>query len=493
MATAARTTQICRNFINGQWVESRSGKTMERRNPANLDEVVAVVPLSTREEVREAIAAAKAAFPAWRDTPAPVRGKIIGKAAALLTEQKEEVARILTHEEGKIYKESLVEVQRAINIVEFMAGEGRRLGGQTLPSEMPNTFAYTIKQPLGVVGAITPWNFPVAIPFWKAAPALVTGNTMVMKPAEITPLTALKMAEIFAQAGLPPGVLNIVLGAGEDVGDELVQHPDVHAISFTGSNEVGGIIYAAGARKMKKCQCEMGGKNPLVILSDADLKLAVESAASGAFGSSGQRCTATSRVVVEEKIADQFVSMLVARAKEFTTGDGFDENVAVGPLVDENQIETVMRYLEIGKREAKLLLGGGRVTGGMHDRGLFISPTIFDHVKWDSTIAQEEIFGPVLSVIRVPNFEEALRVANSVKYGLSSSIYTNDSAKIHAFIDRIESGMTHVNSGTVWSEAHLPFGGMKGTGIGLREMGSIAVDFYTELKSVYIDYGARKQ
>src|SRR5579862_2620847 len=309
MATAIRSAQVCRNYINGQSVASKSGRTMERRNPANLDEVVAVVPLSTREEVREAIAAAKAAFPAWRDLPAPARGKIIAKAAALLTEQKDEVARLLTHEEGKIFKESLVEVQRAINIVEFMSGEGRRLGGQTLPSELPKTFAYTIKQPLGVVGAITPWNFPVAIPFWKAAPALITGNTMVLKPAELTPLTALKMAEIFTQAGLPPGVLNVVLGAGEDAGDELVQHPDVHAISFTGSNEVGGIIYASGARKMKKCQCEMGGKNPMVVLSDADLKLAVESAAMGAFGSSGQRCTATSRIVVEDGIADAFVSM----------------------------------------------------------------------------------------------------------------------------------------------------------------------------------------
>ena len=492
MATATRATQLCRNFIDGKWVESRSGRTMERRNPSKLDEVVAVVPLSTREEVHDAIAAAKAAFPAWRDTPAPARGRIIAKAAALMTEQKDEVARILTHEEGKVYKESLVEVQRAINILEFISGEGRRLAGQTLPSELPKTLAYTTKQPLGVVGAITPWNFPVAIPVWKAAPALVTGNTMVLKPAELTPLTAIKIAEIFAQAGLPPGVLNVVLGAGEDVGDELVQHPDVHAISFTGSNEVGGLIYASAARKIKKCQCEMGGKNPIVVLADADLKLAVESAATGAFGSSGQRCTATSRVIVEDKVADEFVSMLVARAKEFRAGDGFDENVTVGPLVDENQLETVLRYLEIGKKEAKLLIGGSRVTGGTFDRGLFIAPTVFDHVKWDSTIAQEEIFGPVLSVIRVPDFEEALRVANSVKYGLSSSVYTNDSAKMHEFIDRIETGMTHVNASTVWSEAHLPFGGTKGTGIGLREMGSIAVDFYTELKSVYIDYNARK-
>jgi acyl-CoA reductase-like NAD-dependent aldehyde dehydrogenase len=493
MATATRTTSICHNFINGQWVDSRSGRTMERRNPANLDEIVAVVPLSTREEVREAIAAAKAAFPAWRDTPAPTRGRIIAKAAALMTEQKDEVARILTLEEGKTFRESLVEVQRSINILEFMSGEGRRLAGQTLPSELPKTLAYTIKQPLGVVGAITPWNFPVAIPVWKAAPALVTGNTMVLKPAELTPLSAIRMVEIFMQAGLPAGVLNLVLGAGEDVGDELVQHPDVHAVSFTGSNEVGGLIYAAGARKMKKCQCEMGGKNPIVVLADADLTLAVESAASGAFGSSGQRCTATSRVVVEDKVADEFVSLLVSRAKELLPGDGFDEKTSVGPLVDENQLETVLRYLEIGKKEAKLLIGGGRVTGGAFDRGLFVAPTIFDHVKWDSTIAQEEIFGPVLSVIRVPDFEEALRVANSVKYGLSSSVYTNDAAKMLSFVDRIETGMTHVNAATVWSEAHLPFGGTKGTGVGLREMGSVAIDFYTEIKSVYIDYGARKQ
>ena len=490
MATAIRTAQVCRNFINGRWVESNSGRTRERRNPANHDEVVALVPLSTREEVREAVAAAKSAFPMWRDTPAPARGRILGKAAALMTEHKEDVARLLTREEGKTFKESLVEAQRAINIVEFMAGEGRRMAGQTLPSEQPRNFAYTIKQPLGVVGAITPWNFPVAIPAWKAAPALVAGNTMVLKPAEITSLTAVKLVEIFAEAGLPAGVLNLVLGSGSEVGDELVQHPDVHALSFTGSNEVGGQIYASGARTMKKCQCEMGGKNPIVVLADADLKLAVESAVSGAFGSSGQRCTATSRVVVEEKIADQFVARLVERAKEFRVGDGLDSNTDLGPLVDENQLATVLRYIEIGKKEAKLLVGGGRLSGTPYDKGLFVAATVFDQVKWDSVIAQEEIFGPVLSVVRVPNFDDAVRVANSVKYGLSSSIYTNDAAKMFAFIDRIETGMTHVNAATVWSEAHVPFGGIKGTGVGLREMGSVAIDFYTELKAVYIDYNA---
>src|SRR5580704_16182934 len=492
MATSTTTAQICRNFINGQWVESSSGLTIERRNPADHDEVVAVVPLSTRKEAREAIAAAKAAFPAWRDTPAPVRGKIVARAAAILEARKEEVARLLTREEGKTLKDSLGEVTRSVNILEFTAGEARRMGGETVPSEQPRNFAYTFKQPLGVVGAITPWNFPVAIPVWKAGPALVTGNTMVFKPAEVTPLTAAIIVEIFAEAGTPPGVLNMILGAGEEVGDELVEHDDVRALSFTGSNAIGGAIYAAGARKMKKCQCEMGGKNPVVVLADADLDLAVESTFVGAFGSSGQRCTATSRVVVEDTVADRFVEALAARARQCKAGNGLDSSVDLGPVVDEKQMATVLRYIEVGKKEAKLLAGGSRLTEGGLDRGLFVAATVFDHVPWDSVIAQEEIFGPVISVIRVSDFEEAIRVANSVKYGLSSSIYTNDARKIFEFIERIESGMTHVNLPTIASEAHLPFGGVKGTGIGLREMGRVAIDFYTEIKTVYIDY-ARKR
>ena len=492
MATATTTAQVCRNFIDGQWVASRSGRVFERRNPADQDEIVAVVPLSTREEAREAIAAAKAAFPAWRDTPAPVRGKIVARAAAILEARKEEVARLLTREEGKTLKDALGEVTRSVNILEFTAGEARRMGGETVPSEMPRNFAYTFKQPLGVVGSITPWNFPVAIPVWKAGPALVTGNTMVFKPAEVTPLTAAIIVEIFTEAGTPPGVLNMILGAGEEVGDELVEHDDVRALSFTGSNAIGGAIYAAGARKMKKCQCEMGGKNPVVVLADADLDLAVESTVVGAFGSSGQRCTATSRVVVEDAVADRFVEALAARARKMKAGNGLDSSVELGPLVDEKQLATVLRYLEIGKKEAKLVAGGERLTGGGLDRGLFVAATVFDHVPWDSVIAQEEIFGPVISVIRVSDFEEAIRVANSVKYGLSSSIYTNDARKIFEFIERIESGMTHVNLPTIASEAHLPFGGVKGTGIGLREMGRVAIDFYTEIKNVYIDY-ARKR
>jgi alpha-ketoglutaric semialdehyde dehydrogenase len=488
MTTATVTAPLCRNFINGRWVESRSGQTIERRNPANLREVTSIAPLSAREEAREAVAAAKAAFPAWRDTPAPVRGKILARAAALMEKQKDALARTLCREEGKTLKESLIEVQRSINILEFTAGEGRRLGGETIPSESVKNIAYTIKQPLGVVAAITPWNFPVAIPVWKAAPALVAGNTVVLKPAELTPECAAKVVEIFQEAGTPAGVLNMVLGLGEEVGDEILNSSEVRAISFTGSNEVGGLIYSLAARQMKKCQCEMGGKNPVVVLRDADLVLAAESVVAGAFGSSGQRCTATSRVVVEDAVADRFVEMIVERARKLKCGNGLDADTDVGPLVDEQQLKTVLRFLEIGKKEAQLKLGGEQIAGAGFDDGYFVAPTVFDRAAWDSTIAQEEIFGPVLSVIRVADFEEALRVANSVKYGLSSSIYTNDARKIFEFIERIETGMTHVNAPTVVSEAQMPFGGMKATGVGLREMGRVAIDFYTELKAVYIDY-----
>jgi acyl-CoA reductase-like NAD-dependent aldehyde dehydrogenase len=493
MATATSTSQSCRNFINGRWVESASSRASERRNPANLDEVVGSAPLSTREETRAAVAAACTAYAAWRDTPAPVRGRLVAAAALLMDQQKDELARLMTREEGKTLKDALGEVQKSVNILDFMAGEGRRIGGETLPSELPKNFAYTLKQPLGVVAAIAPWNFPVSIPVWKIAPALIAGNTVVFKPATLTPFTGAKVVQIFEQAGVPAGVLNMIVGSGREVGDELLQHPDVRAISFTGSNEVGCELYAQGARRMKKCQCEMGGKNPLVILSDADLPLAVESTVFGAFASTGQRCTATSRVIIEEAVADRFVQLLVQRTAKLRTGNGLDPGIDLGPAVDESQLKTDLHYVEVGKKEAKLLLGGERLTGGSYDRGYFVPPTIFDHVAPDSTIAQDEIFGPVLSVIRVRNFDEALHVANSVRYGLSSSLYSNDAAKIFEFIDRIETGITHVNSPTVGGEAQLPFGGMKATGVGLREMGSVAIDFFTELKAVYIDFTGSKR
>ena len=482
------------NFVDGSWAESSSTRVVERRNPANSEDLIGIVTLSTREEARAAIQTAAAALPAWRNTPAPIRGRIISHAAQIMTQRKDELARMLTREEGKTLSDSSGEILRSINVLDFMAGEGKRIGGETLPSELPKNFAYTIKQPLGVVACITPWNFPVAIPVWKIAPALVAGNTVVFKPATITAFTAMKVVEIFEEAGLPRGVLNMVVGAGSEVGDELISNPAVKAVSFTGSNEIGAALYAQGAKRLMKVQCEMGGKNPIVVMEDADLGLAVESTVQGAFYSTGQRCTATSRAVVIDSIAEEFVSRLKQRTAELRVGDGSTPGVHVGPLVDEAQFNTVMSYLEIGKREgAQLVCGGDRLRGHAYDRGWFVAPTIFDHVKPDMRIAREEIFGPVLSVLRVKNFDEAMDVANDVVYGLSSSIYTNNVAHIFEFIDRIETGITHVNSATTGGEAQVPFGGMKGTGVGLREQGRVAIDFFTELKAVYVDYTGRKR
>ncbi len=482
------------NFVNGKWVESRGARQAERRNPANSDDLIGVITLSTREETRGAIEAAQAAFPAWRSTPAPLRGKIIARACQIMTERKDPLARMLTREEGKSLTDAGGEVLRSINVLDYMAGEARRISGETIPSELPKNFAYTVKAPLGVVACITPWNFPVAIPVWKIAPALVAGNTVIFKPATIAAFTGMDVIKIFEDAGVPPGVLNMVVGAGSEVGDELMTDPRVKAVSFTGSNEIGSALYAQGAKRLMRVQCEMGGKNPIVVLEDADLDLAVESTFQGAFYSTGQRCTATSRAVVVDSIADEFVRRLTKRTAELKVGDGTKPGVQMGPVVDESQFKTVMSYLDIGKKEgAKLLCGGERLRGPEYDKGLFVSATIFDHVKPGMRIAQEEIFGPVLSVIRVKNYEEAVEVANGVIYGLSSAIYTNNAARIFDFVDRIETGITHINSPTTGGEAQMPFGGMKGTGVGLREQGRVAIDFYTELKVVYVDYTGRKR
>src|SRR5262245_21516505 len=353
MATLAEhrvQTAQAKNFIAGEWKASGGTRRHERRNPANHEDVIGAVTLSTREEARQAVAAAQAAFPKWRATPAPVRGRMIAKAAQIMTERQQELGRLLTREEGKTLSESAGEIQRSINILDYMAGESRRIGGETLPSELPKNFAYTVRQPLGVVACITPWNFPVAIPVWKIAPALVAGNTVVFKPASITAFTAMMVVEIFQQAGIPAGVLNLAIGAGGDVGQELLENPAVRAVSFTGSNEVGASIYATGARRMIKVQCEMGGKNPVVVLRDADLNLAVEGALQGAFGSTGQRCTATSRVIVEEAVADEFVHLLTERTRQLKVGDGSNADVKVGPSVDDSQFKTVLQYLDIGKQ-----------------------------------------------------------------------------------------------------------------------------------------------
>jgi aldehyde dehydrogenase (NAD+) len=411
-----------------------------------------------------------------------------------MEERRHELAEILTREEGKTVAESLGEIQRSINVIEFFAGEARRLTGETIPSELPHNFCYTVKQPVGPVALITPWNFPVAIPVWKIAPALVSGDTVVFKPASLTPLTAALIVEMFQEAGLPAGVLNLVHGGGREVGDTIVRHPAIRGVSFTGSNDVGIGLYGAAAARGVKCQCEMGGKNPIVILGDADLDLAVESAVQGAFGSTGQRCTATSRAVVVDRVANDFVDRLDARAAKLVVGNGLHADTNVGPSVDEKQMQTVLEYIDIGRHEgARLVRGGHRLKDNGLDRGYFVAPAIFDGVEAGMRIAQEEIFGPVLSVIRVPDDQTALTVANDTRFGLSASVYTSDVAAMFRFVDRLDAGIIHVNSPTVGGEAHIPFGGMKATGVGLREMGRVAIDFYTELKVVYVDYTGRKR
>ena len=483
-----------KSFIDGKWFDSASGKTALNINPANIDDNIGTIELASREEARRAVEAAYAAFRDWKRTPAPARGRIVARAARLMEDRKEDLAAALTREEGKTLAEARGELTRAINVVEFCAGESRRLVGETIPSELPSNFAYTIKEPHGVVACITPWNFPVAIPAWKLAPALVAGNTVVLKPATLTPATAVMLTEIFHEAGVPAGVLNLVLGSGSEAGDEILKHPAIKAVSFTGSTETGLKIYAQVAARGVKVQAEMGGKNPVVVLDDCDMELAVESTAQGAFGSTGQRCTATSRAVVIDKVADEFVEKIVERAKSFRLGPGDDPETDIGPSVDESQFKTVLKYIDIGREDgAELLCGGKRAEGEGLGRGFFVEPTVFDRVTPDMRIAQEEIFGPVLSVLRVKDFEEAMVVANDSEYGLSSSIFTNDTNLVYRFVDEIESGMTHINSPTTGGEAHIPFGGIKNTGLGAREQGSTALDFYTELKVVYVDYTGRKR
>jgi aldehyde dehydrogenase (NAD+) len=485
---------IYHNFINGEWIESTSSKTANNINPANTDDCIGTIKQATREEARQAVESAHEAFRGWRTTPAPQRGRIVARAARLMEENKEELSQLLTREEGKTISESRGELQRSINVAEFCAGESRRMNGETIQSELPANFAYTIKQPLGVVAVVTPWNFPVAIPVWKIAPALVAGNTVVFKPASLTPATAARIVELFEEAGIPRGVLNLIIGSGSEAGDEIINHPAVKAVSFTGSNQIGIRLYEEVSRRGAKVQCEMGGKNPVVVLEDADMDLAVESTAQGAFGSTGQRCTATSRAIVINEVADRFVERLVARANSLRIGAGNDPQADIGPSVDENQFKTVLSYIDVGREDgAELLCGGERATGNGLDKGYFVKPAVFDNVTPDMRIAREEIFGPVLSVLRVKDFDEAMRVANDSEYGLSSSIFSNDATRIFRFVDEIETGMTHINSPTTGGEAHIPFGGIKATGIGDREQGSTALDFYTDLKVVYVDYTGRKR
>lgn len=482
------------NYIAGTWQASQ-GPLTERRNPADTRDLIGLTPRSSTAEAYAAVAAAAAAAGAWRATPAPLRGAIVTQAARLLAERREEIARALTREEGKILSEARGELQRAITTAEFCGAHGRRLTGETVPLELAHNFGYTLRRPLGVVALITPWNFPVGIGVWKLAPALVSGNTVVWKPASLTPETVRLTTQCFVDAGLPPGVLNMVYGAGAEIGAALLDHPDVRGVSFTGSTEVGLEVYRRAAARGIRAQCEMGGKNAVIVMEDAELDLAVSGVLAGAFGSTGQRCTATSRVILMHPIADAFLEKLMAAAAALRPGNPMQADVNLGPCVDEQQLAKVLEYITIGRREgAELLYGGERLTDGDLARGHFVQPTIFDRVRPEMRIAREEIFGPVLCVLRVESFEEALRLANDSRYSLSSSIYTRDVEKTFRYVDTINTGVAHVNAPTLGGEAHMPFGGLYGTGIGPREQGSEAFDFYTQTQAVYIDYtGLRRE
>ena len=493
MATSA-VSRIHKNFINGEWVEGRQGRTFEDRNPANSDELVGIFPSSTQEDVNDAVDAAKDAFRKWRLVPAPRRAEILYRAAETLVKRKEHLARDMTREMGKPLSEARGDVQEAIDMTYYMAGEGRRLFGQTVPSELPNKFAMSVRDPLGVVGMITPWNFPMAIPSWKIMPALICGNTVVIKPAEDTPLSTYNLVQILVESGLPGGVLNIVNGMGPDAGAPLVTHPGVAAVSFTGSTETGRLVNQACAPSFKPCHLEMGGKNIIVVMDDANLDLAVEGAVWGGFGTSGQRCTAASRVAVHKKVYSAFLDRFATRTKALKLGDGLDPDTQVGPVINETQLQTAMKYVEIGKSEgAKLVAGGRRAESGGLAHGWYHEPTIFADVEPRMRIAQEEIFGPVVAVIPFSSFDEAIEIANNVKYGLSASVYTRDVNQAYRAMRDLETGIVYVNAPTIGAEIQLPFGGTKGTGNGHREAGTAAIDFYSEWKTLYIDYSDRLQ
>jgi alpha-ketoglutaric semialdehyde dehydrogenase len=486
-------TKTYRNLIGGKWVDAKSGKTFTSVSPANHEEVVGTFAASGTEDVDAAVAAAKAAFPAWSLMPAPKRGEILFKIARLLAEHKEELSRLMTREMGKVLTEARGDVQEAIDVAYYMAGEGRRMFGMTVPSEMPDKFAMAVRRPIGVVGLITPWNFPIAIPGWKLFPALICGNTAVIKPASDTPACVVRFAELLMEGGIPDGVLNVVTGSGTDVGHPLVEHPDVRVISFTGHTETGIDISRRAAGTLKRVSLELGGKNPIVIWEDADLQLALDSAVWSAFGTSGQRCTAASRLIVHRKVHDQFVDMLRKRVGALVLGDGLDPATDVGPVINDGAVDRIDGFMEIGRGEAELVIGGRPARDGTLAKGSFFEPTIFTEVKPDARIAQEEIFGPVTSVIPVDTWDEAVVIVNSVKYGLSTSLFTRDINLAFRSIRDFDSGLGYVNHGTIGAEAHLPFGGTKSTGNGHREVGQTALDFFSEWKSVYVDYSGKLQ
>ncbi len=481
------------NYVAGQWRPAASGRTFENTSPADGRDCLGVFADSGAEDVAAAVAAAKAAFPAWKRLPAPKRGEILFRTAEILIRRKEEFASAMTREMGKVLAETRGDVQEAIDMTYYMAGEGRRQFGQTTPSELRDKFQMSVRMPVGVAGLVTPWNFPMAIPSWKMMPALVLGNTVVLKPAPDTPLSAVNLVLALEEAGLPPGVVNLVTGGGEP-GAALVEHPDVGAVSFTGSTVTGRKVSEAAARLFKHCHLEMGGKNVIMVMDDADIDLAVDGALWGGFGTSGQRCTAASRVVLHRGIYDAFARRFVERARALRVGNGLDPATEMGPVVSETQLRRIERYVEIGKAEgAALLCGGRRLSAGAHGRGFFFEPTVFGGVGPGLRIAREEIFGPVVALIPVASLEEAIAVGNSVEYGLSASIYTRDIGNAFRAMQEMYTGIFYVNAPTIGAETHLPFGGTKATGNGHREACVQALDVFSEWKSVYVDFSGGLQ
>jgi alpha-ketoglutaric semialdehyde dehydrogenase len=480
--------EVFRNYVAGQWVECKAKRTFPNVNPANTDEVVGLFQASSVEDVEIACDTARRTQPAWAALPAPRRGEYLFKAAELLESRLSKLAEEMTREEGKTLPESKGEVKRAINIFRYFGGEGARQFSHQIPSERENVFCYTLRKPLGVVGLITPWNFPSAIPAWKMAPALVAGNAVVIKPASLAPLSAYRLVEALHESGIPAGVVNYLTG-GATVGNALVEHPALKAISFTGSCEVGNSIYDKVTRRRIRIQLEMGGKNPTVVLNDADPDYAADVLVNGAFFSTGQKCTACSRAVIEKGVYEPLVERLLTKTRKLKVGNGLDPGVDIGPAVNADQLETDLKYIEIAEREgAQLLCGGNRLTGGFHDRGYFIEPTVFAGVTPEMRIAQDEVFGPVLALMVASDFDDAMRLANCVKFGLSASIVSRDLTRVHQFINRIEAGLITVNLPTAGVEYQLPFGGTKESSFGMREQGPVALDFYTETRTVYLKY-----
>ena len=486
-------TTVHSNYVDGRWVASSSGRTFENRNPANTDDLIGIFQQSNEADVDTAVAAAAKAYEPWRLVPAPLRAEILFKAAQIIVARKEEFARDMTREMGKVLNETRGDVQEAIDMTYYMAGEGRRMFGQTVPSELRNKFAMSIRQPLGVCSIITPWNFPMAIPSWKIMPALVCGNTVVFKPSSNTPLSAVNFLNVLIEAGVPKGVVNMVTGDA-DVGTAMTTDPRVSVVSFTGSTNVGRQVNQAAAPTFKKVHLEMGGKNVILVMDDANLELAVDGCLWGGFGTSGQRCTAASRVVVHEKVYRKFIDAFVARAKALNVGDGLDPKVDMGPSNSEPQLNTVMRYVKIGQDEgAKLTLGGHRLDKGSLAKGYFHEPTVFTDVDPKMRVAREEIFGPVVSVIPCKSLDEAIAIGNGVEYGLSASIYTQDINRAFTAMRDLYTGIFYVNAPTIGAEVHLPFGGTKNTGNGHREAGVAAFEVFSEWKSIYIDFSGKLQ